>query len=95
MFWDDASKPAVDVPLGDFFCAGLGKTAAFQNALFSNPEGRSFNFYIPMPFKKAAKILLVNESKKDISLFYDIDFAQLQQPPANALYFHAYWHREI
>jgi len=95
MFWDDASKPAVDVPLGDFFGIGLGKTVAFQCALFSNPEGKSFNFYIPMPFKKAAKIILINESKKDISLFYDIDFVQLQQAAANMLYFHAYWHREI
>jgi len=95
MFWDGSSKPAVDVPLGDFFGVGLGKTVPFQCALFSNPEGRSFNFYIPMPFKKGAKILLINESKKEIFLFYDIDFVQLQQPPANMLYFHAYWHREI
>src|SRR6476660_2241306 len=71
MFWDGSSKPAVDVPLGDFFGVGLGKTVAFQCALFSNPEGRSFNFYIPMPFKNAAKILLINESKEDIYLFYD------------------------
>ncbi|HEY6979045.1 MAG TPA: glycoside hydrolase family 172 protein [Chitinophagaceae bacterium] len=95
MFWDGSSKPAVDVPLGDFFGVGLGKTVAYQSALFSNPEGRSFNFYIPMPFKKAAKVVLINESKKDIFLFYDIDFVQWQQPPENMLYFHAYWHREI
>src|SRR5581483_6903206 len=42
IFWDDASQPAVDVPFGDFFCAGLGMPVAFQSALFSNPEGRSF-----------------------------------------------------
>ena len=53
IFWDDAEEPAVDVPFGDFFCIGLGKTAAFENALFSNPEGRSFNCYVPMPFKMA------------------------------------------
>src|SRR5690348_11441139 len=62
MFWDDALQPAVDVPFGDFFCAALGKPVAFQSALFSNPEGRSFNCYIPMPFKKAARIVVTNES---------------------------------
>src|SRR5437899_2752843 len=29
MYWDGAAKPAVDVPLGDFFCAGLGRPVAF------------------------------------------------------------------
>src|ERR1700759_4028039 len=32
IFWDDARKPAVSVPFGDFFGIGLGKTAAFHNA---------------------------------------------------------------
>jgi hypothetical protein len=95
IFWDDALQPAVDVPLGDFFCAGLGRPIAFQSALFSNPEGRSFNCYIPMPFKKAAKVVVINESKKDLALFfYDVDFVQVQQQPEDMLYFHAYWNRQ-
>ncbi|CAN5190786.1 hypothetical protein BH11BAC6_BH11BAC6_08890 [soil metagenome] len=65
MFWDNETKPAVSVPFGDFFGIGLGKTATFQNALFSNAEGRSFVCIIPMPFKKAAKITIVNESSKN------------------------------
>jgi hypothetical protein len=40
MYWDESEKPAVSVPLGDFFGVGLGRSLAFQNALFSNPEGR-------------------------------------------------------
>ncbi len=74
MFWDGETKPAVDVPLGDFFCNNLGKKIAFQSALFSSGEGRSFNCYIPMPFRKSAKVLLVNESKEVVMLFYDLDF---------------------
>jgi Protein of unknown function (DUF2961) len=94
MFWDDASKPAVDVPLGDFFCAGLGRPIAFQSVLFSNPEGRSFNCYIPMPFKKSAKVVVINENKKDLPLFfYDIDFVETQQSN-DVLYFHACWNRQ-
>lgn len=92
-FWDDSNKPAVDVPLGDFFGYNLGKQIAFQSALFSSGEGRSYNCYIPMPFKKAAKVLLINEGTERVKLFYDIDFL-LQKLPLNSLYFHAYWNRQ-
>ena len=45
------STPAVSAPFGDFFGVGLGRTASFESALFANPEGRSFNCYVPMPFR--------------------------------------------
>ena len=95
MFWDDALKPAVSVPFGDFFGMGLGKTATFHNALFANPEGRSFICYIPMPFKKSARIQITNESNKRLThIFYDIDFQQTSTWNNSNLYFHAYWHRD-
>lgn len=91
MYWDGAAKPAVSVPLGDFFGIGLGRMAAFQSALFADPEGRSFNCYIPMPFKKHAKIVFVNESQQDQLLFYDVNLSDLKTAPQNIAYFHAYW----
>ena len=92
MYWDGAAKPAVDVPFGDFFCAALGQPVAFQSALFTNPEGRSFNCYIPMPFKKGAKLVLTNESKVDLHLlFFEVDFVELASPEKDLLYFHASW----
>lgn len=94
MFWDGASKPAVSAPLGDFFSISHGRILPFENALFSSPEGRSFNCIIPMPFRKGAKIVITNESNKDLShLFYDINFTTLQSLPKDALYFHCYWNR--
>ena len=63
IFWDHATKPAVDVPLGDFFGYNQGRPVAFQSALFSSGEGRSFNCYIPMPFRTGAKIVLVRNAK--------------------------------
>ena len=42
IFWDGESRPAISVPFGDFFGIGLGQTAKYHNALFANPEGRSF-----------------------------------------------------
>lgn len=93
MFWDKESKPAVDVPMGDFFVYNLGKQVAFQSALFSTAEGRSFNCYISMPFKKAARILLINEGEEPVKLYYDVDFLMQSLKPG-AMYFHAYWARQ-
>lgn len=93
MYWDHANKPAVSVPLGDFFGIGLGKRVSFESALFTDPEGRSFNCYIPMPFKTAARIIVRNESDKDLeALFYDVDFSK-KEFKEEVPYFHAYWNR--
>jgi hypothetical protein len=95
MFWDDAVRPAVSAPLGDFFGMGLGRTTVFHNALFADPEGRSFICYIPMPFRRGARIQVTNESSTRLShIFYDIDFQQVSQWKESNLYFHAYWHRD-
>jgi hypothetical protein len=96
IYWDGSEKPAVDAPLGDFFCAGLGRPVAFQSAMFTNPEGRSFNCYIPMPFKNGARVILTNEGNKDLnSLFFDIDFTEMENAPKAMLYFHACWNRAL
>jgi hypothetical protein len=95
MFWDGADKPAVSVPFGDFFGIGLGQTTTFQNALFANAEGRSFNCFIKMPFKSGAKIQVVNEASKTLSLiFFDVDYSLLKNWDDDYLYFHAYWQRD-
>jgi hypothetical protein len=95
MYWDDSKKPAVSVPLGDFFGTALGRKVAFQSALFSDPEGRSFNCYIPMPYRKGAKVVLLNEHSKPVHLFYDIAFQQVKSHGDDVLYFHAYWNRVL
>ena len=96
MFWDCDPRPAVDVPLGDFFVSSLGRPAPFESDFFASPEGRSYNCFIPMPFRKGARITLVNESVSDTGkLFYDVDYLLTERLPAGALYFHAYWTRQI
>jgi len=96
MFWDGAEKPAVVAPLGDFFGVGLGRMSSFENELFSSPEGKSFNSYIPMPYRTAARIVITNESPKDLlMIFYDINYTVTETADPNSLYFHCYWNREI
>lgn len=93
MYWDGNSKPAISVPLGDFFGLALGRKKAFQTVLFSDPEGRSFNFTIPMPYRTAARVTLTNESNKQITIFYDIAYQQVASHESDVMYFHSYWHR--
>lgn len=95
MYWDGASKPAASVPLGDFFGISLGRRTPFENALFSDPEGRSFNSFTQMPFRTAARISITNESDEDLKfLFYDVNVSLGIEHTADMLYFHTYWHRE-
>lgn len=95
MYWDGAKTPAVSAPLGDFFGIGLGLTAQFQSALFSSPEGRSFNCFVPMPFKSSMKIVLTNESSVPLApLFYEVNYTIGDKQPRNMLYFHAHYRRE-
>jgi hypothetical protein len=95
MFWDNQERPAVSAPLGDFFGVGLGRTARFHNALFANPEGRSFVCMIPMPFRRAAKIQVTNDSSKDLShIFFDVDYQAMKAWNGDNLYFHTHWSRD-
>ncbi|RYU92133.1 DUF2961 domain-containing protein [Mucilaginibacter terrigena] len=95
MYWDNAAKPAVSVPLADFFGMGLGKMSTFQNTFFASPEGRSFNCVIPMPFRKGAHIRIKNDGTRELSnIFFDVNYQLTKVWNPNNLYFHAYWHRD-
>jgi hypothetical protein len=96
MYWDGADKPAVCVPLGDFFGAVLGRLTQFENELFCAPEGRSFNVCIPMPFRTAARITVTNDGSLDFDhIFYDVNVLMQDQPhDPDTMYFHATWRRE-
>jgi hypothetical protein len=95
MYWDGAETPAVEAPFGDFFGAILGRTVPFQSALFANLEGRSFNAFVPMPFRTGAKITFTNESGTRLDqLFYEIDCTVNDAHREEMLYFHTHWRRD-
>ena len=48
-----------------------------------------------MPYRKAARVMLTNESAKPVTLFYDIAFQQVKSHGDDVTYFHAYWSRVI
>jgi hypothetical protein len=95
MYWDGAAQPAVSAPVGDFFGVGLGRIVPFESALFSSPEGRSFNASVPMPFRNGMRIVLTNDTDApQPQVYYDIDYTLGDKLPAEALYFHAHFRRE-
>ncbi|MFN8441444.1 MAG: glycoside hydrolase family 172 protein [Caldilineaceae bacterium] len=95
IYWDGASTPAVSVPLGDFFGHAAGRCVAFESALLSSPEGRSFNCCIPMPFRSSMKMVVTNESATDLTnFFYDVDYTIGDEHGDEMLYFHACWQRQ-
>ncbi len=95
IFWDNSTIPAVSVPFGDFFGMGLGQTASYHNVFFANPEGRSFQCFIPMPFKTAARVQITNQSRKRLThLFFDINFEKINNWKPDYLYLHSCWNRD-
>ena len=94
MYWDGSDKPAVSTPLEDFFNHVFGRMTAFDNNLFSSPEGQSFMSFVKMPFKKSAKIVITNESTKLHRVFYDVNMTMYDKLDDDIMYFHAYWHRD-
>lgn len=95
IYWDNAQKPAVDVPLGDFFGMGLGRMAAFNGALFASPEGRSFVCRVPMPFRRGMRVEVQNDGPTSAGMvFYEIDYTLDDEISEAAGYFHAWYNQE-
>lgn len=96
IYWDNETVPAVNCPLGDFFCNGFGERYNVNSRPIVVAPSGGMNSYFEMPFKKAAKITITNLFKQDIrSFFYTINYELHEETDVkNKLYFHAYWNRE-
>lgn len=91
-FWDGDESPAVEVPLGDFFCNGWCEFSQVNSIPVAvNPNG-GFNSYWEMPFRAGARITLENLSEEPATVYYQADYA-LTDVPEDAAYFHAQWRR--
>lgn len=94
IYWDGQDWPSVEAPLQDFFGLPFARQVPFESALFSNPEGRSFNCFVPMPFRSRARVVVENQSAREADLFYDVDATRGDRLPAALGYFHARYRRE-
>ncbi|HEY6739990.1 MAG TPA: glycoside hydrolase family 172 protein [Actinopolymorphaceae bacterium] len=94
--WDGDARPAIEVPVGDFFGQGWGRFAQLSSLPVAvNPHG-GFNCYWPMPFASGARITLENIATEDAIVYYQVDY-ELDQSGATdtdgLAYFHAQWRR--
>src|SRR6185437_13269596 len=74
VFYDDNEEPSISVPLPDFFGATLGRPVPYSSALAVVAEGRGFNAYFPMPFRKRVRVELTNHSQRFVMLYFQIDY---------------------
>jgi len=103
MYWDGETNPSVESPLGDFFGVGHARANHFISVPLNMITGNgplehnqaAMNCFFPMPFTRAARIALSNESESQIShAYYHIDYEEMPVPDA-ILHFHAQWRREF
>ncbi|HWD39576.1 MAG TPA: glycoside hydrolase family 172 protein [Fimbriimonas sp.] len=89
MTWDDASTPAVECPIGDFFAQGPATYVEYESAPVSVGGSMALNCYWPMPFKKHAVITVTNEGTKRVdALYYNLDYRLDDRPQRDLRYFH-------
>jgi len=95
MYWDDQPRPAVEAPVGDFFANAFGERREVISLPVVVEDADSYNCFWRMPFRKSARIEIINESDKPISLlYYNIDWIELDRLPSNTPYFHAQYRQE-
>lgn len=95
--FDDSASPAVNAPMGDFFGVGFGEYRHYMSRyLMMTAGGYVCQFH--MPFRKKARVVLVNKNEKLwVPAFYGA-VTYLQYPDAepleNQAYFHAAYREE-
>ena len=103
VYWDGEAEPSVLSPVGDFFGLGHSQSFTYNSAPFTCScnsgdklgEGIAMNCWLPMPFKKSARIEIVNEQSEPVNAFYFyIDWEKHDSLPDDTLYLHAMWRRE-
>jgi hypothetical protein len=97
IYWDEETKPSVEVPLGDFFGIGFGIRKCYYSEAFAiNPEdGRALNCFFAMPFRRKAKLQIQNDCENNASFYFYIDYEEYEKlPEEEIVYFHACWNRE-
>ena len=94
MFWDGATSPSVDVPVGDFFCNALN-----WRRFYSLPLGSSGNNTLtsrfPMPFSRSARIELRNDGTMPLEARFSYRLDAASPPSGHLNYFHACWKQSV
>jgi len=95
IYWDGREKPGVEAPVGDFFANAFGKRSEVISLPVIVEDADSYNCFWQMPFRKSARVEVVNQSEKPISLlYYNIDWVKKDKLPKDTPYFYAQYRQE-
>jgi|SRR5579884_216 len=94
VFYDGSDQPSVSVPCLDFFGLPMGRPVAYASALTTAQEGRGFNSYIPMPFRRSLRLEVVNGADRPINLYFQVDYTLEAELPDSAGYLHVAFRRQ-
>lgn len=95
IYWDQRSKPGVEAPVGDFFANCFGRRSEVVSLPVVVEDADSYNCFWTMPFRKSARIEIVNQGDKPVNLlYYNIDWIRKDKLPKNTPYFHAQYRQE-
>ena len=64
IYWDGSERPGVEAPVGDFFANCFGKRSEVISLPVVVDDGDSYNCFWRMPFRKAVRIEIVNQSEQ-------------------------------
>ncbi|OQY34769.1 MAG: hypothetical protein B6241_03560 [Spirochaetaceae bacterium 4572_59] len=88
IYWDGASNPAVESPVGDLFGNGLNEISNFTSKYHGMSSG-GFFLKFPMPFRTGFKITVENlHNTFDADLFMNVLYQLDDNLPEDAGYFH-------
>jgi D-arabinan exo alpha-(1,3)/(1,5)-arabinofuranosidase (non-reducing end) len=95
MYWDGNERPAVEAPVGDFFANSFGRRSEVISLPVAVEDADSYNCFWHMPFRKSARVEIVNQSDKTIGLLYfNIDWVKKDKIDEDAPYFYAQYRQE-
>jgi len=95
IYWDGSERPGVEAPVGDFFANSFGKRSEVISLPVIVEDADSYNCFWHMPFRRSAKVEVVNESDKPISLLYfNIDWIKKERISKDTPYFYAQYRQE-
>jgi len=93
-WWDGQTHPSIECPIGDFMGAAHGKVTPYFSAVHSLGRNAGMNIWLPMPFASRARITLTNAGKKNVPLYYQIDYTLRDKHPRDVGRLHVLFARE-
>lgn len=95
IYWDGSDRPGVEAPVGDFFANCFGKRSEVVSLPVIVEDADSYNCFWRMPFRKSARVEIVNQGDKPINLlYYNVDWLKMDSLPKDTPYFYAQYRQE-